>query len=974
MENLPLFVNELKAIKNFKFVEKIGEGGYGFVYKAIQISTGKFVAIKTLKIQEGITDHKKKQQLARFERETQLCAEINHPNIVQLLDKGCLKNGEPYAIFEYVEGETLKSYILRNKRLPATEMATLMGQVLDALVCAHNKGIVHRDLKPQNVMVSKLGSKTHIKILDFGIGAFTQDHRSLEYQNLTITQDVLGTPTYSAPEQLRGEPCTVKSDLYSWGLIVIECLTGKAVMEGASIAEVFQKQLMATSVPLPPSIIGHPLAGLLRRVLEKNPRNRAEEAQSLFEEFEQINFNTLIGNIDQQKRVNDSGNEYTIADEMIWSGVSSSRKQMTILCLKLNLVVTKGVHLDLETLDTIQKDQLNLCKDIAVRYGGHVSGIFMNNFAIYFGYPESNDTDARRAGRTALEMVATVKKRNVLLLEQQGISIDLKMGLHTGTVLVHRNNLPEGSVPNLAFDLVYKAPSGSVLVSATAKKLLEPYLEFEAVDEIKLSSNNQEVETYQLVGERQAESLSSLRPWSADREMIGRETEKLSIMQAWDNTKDAGSAILISGQAGIGKSKLVYEVKKEVRGLGGMVSEGRCLPEHQNNALYPFFKILKNQWGIAAIEDKNIVIASLKKELEEAGCIVEDSLPLLCSWLSINIPDQYTLSQAAPEEQKKALFKTLKKCLLNLEEEKFLLLVIEDLHWLDPTSNEFIDYLLKDIDKHHFLLLMTTRPLTENQWHLNQLTTINLETLTNHSIEILVKESLEGKSISPKMLEYISNRADGIPFYAEELTSMLLENNYIELINDTYDLVQDIDKKLVPTTLQDLLNARLDHLGLAKETAQLAASIGREFNYDLLIKASLKDDVSLQFDLDQLIQADLIYRQRQVQCENYIFKHALIRDAAYDGMMTSNRKDNHKIIAETLEKYFPSIIKDSPFEIARHLAEAHLYTKAVDYGIQAAKKSLDKSLNNETLEYANQIIKWIQSQDENLINKDIDSP
>lgn len=967
MENTQLIVSELKAIDNFRYIEKIGEGGYGLVFKAEQISTGKFVAIKILKIREGIKDHKKKQQLARFERETQLSAEINHPNIVQLLDKGYSDNGEPYAVFEYVQGETLKSYILRHKRLLASEMAFLMGQVLDALVCAHKKGIVHRDLKPHNIMVSKLGSKNHVKILDFGIGAFTRDFRSLDYQNLTITQDVLGTPIYSAPEQLRGEPPTVKSDLYSWGLIVIECLTGKPVMDGASIVEVFQKQLMASSIPLPPSIIGHPLAGLLRRVLEKNPRNRAEEAQGIFDEFEQINFNTLIGDIDGQKSTMATDHEYTVADEMVWSGVTAARKQMTIFCVKLNLVVSKGIHLDLETLDTIQKDQLNLCKDFAIRYGGHVSGTFMNNFAVYFGYPESNDTDARRAGRAALEMVAAVKKRNVLLLEQQAISVDIRIGLHVGTVLVQLNNLPEGSVPNMAFDLVYRATSGSVLVSGAAKKLLEPYLEFERVNEIQLSNNTQTIETYQLVGERQTEALSSLRPWSADREMIGRNIEKDIVLKSWDNASARGNAVIISGQAGIGKSKLVHEVKKEVRSMGAIVRACRCLPEHQNNALFPFFKMLKNHWEITEIECEATVVSRLKKELKKASCSIEECLPLLCSWLLIPLSDKYTVSQRTAEHQKKVLFKTLKQCLLSLDKGKSFLLVLEDLHWLDPTSQEFIEYLLSDITKHRYLLLMTSRPVFENTWDLEYLSRVDLEVLSNNSIELLVKDCLGGKSISNKMLDYISGRADGIPFYAEEMTSMLFEQNYIEVSNGVYDLVKDFDAKLVPMTLQDLLNARIDHLGLAKETAQLAASIGREFNYELLSKASLKDKAAIQSDLDQLIKADLVYRKRRAQGENYIFKHALIRDAAYNGMPNLLKINIHKTIANCLEAEFYNLVTNDPSLLAFHWSYAQDYEKASFYGMNSTSNALARSLFTQCISQANEALSWVANMEDGTL-------
>ncbi|MDC1162427.1 TOMM system kinase/cyclase fusion protein, partial [Tenacibaculum sp.] len=901
---------------------------------------------------------KKNQQLARFERETKLCSEIKHPNIVQLIDKGYLDNGEPYAVFEYIEGETLKKFILRTNGLPAPKMAALMEQVLDALVSAHSKGIVHRDLKPHNIMVSKMGSRHHIKILDFGIGAFTHDFRSLDYQNLTVTQDVLGTPTYSAPEQLRGEPPTVKSDLYAWGLIVLECLTGRPVMDGGSIAEVFQRQLMSSRIPLPQAIVGHDLAKLLRRVLEKNSRDRVGDVQTIFKEFEQINFNTLIGDITVQKKEIASYEEITVGNDMIWSGISGSRKQLTILCLKLNLEIANNMFLDLEILDTIQKDQVNLCKDTAIHYGGHVSGAFMNNLAIYFGYPESNDTDARRAGRTALELINDVKKRSALLYEQYSVSLSIQIGLHTGIVLVQRNNTPEGNVPNMAFSLAHKASPGNALVSASSKKLLDPFLEFEKVELVVGSNEQTELETFKLVGEREAEALSSLRPWSATREMIGRDKEKAKLLKLWSLTNNKGNAVLINGQAGIGKSKLTYEVKKEISSLGGKVRECRCLPEYKNNALYPFLNMLRNHWGIVGIDDEERVVKKLREVLKNAECNKKDSLPLICSWLSIPLSEEYTLISTTPEDQKALFFQIMKQCILHISKDQKLLLVVEDLHWLDSTSIEFIEYLLSSIENHQLLLVMTTRPIFQNPWGNKLITIINLTILSKNAIQLLVEEILKGIPISNKVLGYIELRTDGVPLFIEELINMLLDQNYIKLEDKKYEIVANIDQ-IVPMTLQDLLNARLDRLGLAKETAQLAATIGREFGYELLLKSSAKDEATIQSDLNLLTNVDLIYLQRKVQGETYIFRHALIRDAAYEGMVTKQRKKNHAMIADTLNSEFPKIIEDTPLEIARHFAGAEKFEDATNVGIESIEKQIKNSLNIAALDINKLVVNWL---------------
>lgn len=955
------------SIPNYTLLEKIGEGGFGLVFKAKQSNTGQLVAVKVLKNDLGIDEQKRKHQQARFERETQLSARINHPHIVKLLDKGHTEKGELFAVFEYVAGETLKDYIIRNGALSAVETGVLMGQALDALVCAHEQGIVHRDLKPQNLMVSQTGSQRHIKILDFGIGAFTHEYRTKDYKSLTLTKEMVGTPSYSAPEQLRGEPPTVKSDLYAWGLILIECLTGKTVMEGDSIAEIFQQQLQTQNVPIPAAILDHPLASLLRRVLEKNPQNRAGDAAKLYEDYIDINFSSIVGKLARESAgyTDDYDDDPTLDSDMDVIVGQSAKRQITVLCLKLSLVLPNESDLSMELLDTIQKDQLNGCQDIAIRYGGHIAGSLGDSICIYYGYPEVSDNDARRAGRAALELVSQAQKRGSLLHALHGISLDIRVSLHAGDVVIKQSQLPEGLTQNIALNLLHETKEQSVLVSEVTKKLLDPFLEFEVAESCDFPNVPGEFKVFSLVGERQTEALSFLRPQSAGRQMIGREQEREIFMQQWQKVQQGtGQAMLLSGQAGIGKSRLTYECKKQLRDEGIVVAECRCLPEHENNALYPFFEMLRKHWGLQEGENQDFNIARLEMVLNDANCETPTALPILCSWLSVPLSNTYeAVSLPAPEQQKEILLNTLEQLILNLGDSKQFLLIIEDLHWLDPTSKEFLDRLLSKLSQHNYLLLMTTRPHFTHNWAFNYLTILNLEPLGKASVKDLIEGVLGGKKVVDKTVEYISERADGVPLFIEELSQMLLEQGYLILTDDTYCLQENLDEDEVPVTLQALLNARLDKLGFAKETAQLAAAMGRHFDYDLLVKSSLRGEAMVQADLHQLMNADLVYRQRRVQGESYIFRHALIRDAAYESMPNALQKDTHQRIATTLEQDFPQIKDDNPFEVARHFAGAELFANAAEYGIQMVKKQVDGSSNQEALLVNVKVKDWLEKVD-----------
>ncbi len=953
------------SLKGYVLQKEIGKGGFGTVYRAEQISTGQSVAVKIFTFREPDDLKKRNQNIARFERETQICAEINHPHIVKLLDKGYTDDQEPFAVFEYVSGETLKNLILQNGGLSVKETGELMGQVLDALACAHIKGIVHRDLKPDNIMVMKTGSRLHVKVLDFGISVFTQDVHSIDYKKLTLTQEALGTPTYCAPEQLRGEPPTVKSDLYAWGLILIECLTGEPVMKGNSAAEVFQQQLNSSNVPLPPAVSGHPLADILRRVLDKDARFRAGEATGIFEEYTNINFHTLIGKIQTERSpLQYAGENLTCVNHFEWRKAYAEKKQITVLSIKLSLSLSNDSLFDMETWDAIQKDQLNLCKDTAIRFGGYIAGSLADNVLVYFGYPQVNDNDARRAGRTALDLIVQVQKRSALLNIQNGIRLSIRIGMNSGIVLSHPGQTPEGLVPNSAFNLAHCAEPNTVLVTALTKKLLDPYLEFKESSQHLLYNNNQPIQSYCLIGERQTEAFSFLRPGNADRKMVGREQEKKQVLDLWDQIITGnGKALLVTGPPGIGKSKLIYESKKQLRADGFMVHECRCLPEHKNNALYPVFEMLKRHMGFEDTMDPVIALNKLEIALQHAGIELQLALPVFCSWLIIPIEERYHFSAVPPDQQKRILFDSLKKLIFHLGSQNKFLLLVEDLHWIDPTSLDFLRELNKSIADGNVLLLMTARPEFNPEWK-KEITCIELQTLSKIFTKELIEEVLHQRTIEAKALAYIDEKADGVPLFIEELTNMLREKKYLIAENEHYHLLKNIEEKNVPVTLHDLLNARLDRLGFAKETAQIAATIGREFSYDLLVKVSLRDEAMVQADLEQLLSTELVYRQRRVQTEMYIFRHALIRDAAYTGMIKTTQEHTHLKIAEVMEAgmHETDAVTDAvQLEIlADHLFEGKRITDGINRLIQAFEMTKQQSANQETIALCSKALKWLQ--------------
>lgn len=949
----------------YELEEQLGRGGFGTVFRARQQSTGQTVAVKMLRLDD--TDERDRSRIAgRFERETRLCADLDHPNIVRLLDKGRTKDNYLFAVFEYVRGETLRDLLLREGALPAQKAGNLMGQVLDGLACAHQRGIVHRDLKPSNIMITPTGTRRHVKILDFGIGTFVPDARKSDYRSLTLSRETVGTPSYSAPEQLRGEPPTVGSDLYAWGLVFIECLTGRAVMRGATLAEIFHNQLSPDDVPLPPAILGHPLADLLRRVLHKNQMERTCRADQIYSDFQKLNLGSIVGKLQREPAaVSVPGNTLEITETFSsWPVPQTERRQISVLCCSLGLAPVAGtVEPDFEALDALQRDLLSRCMDTGARYGGYAAGSLGDSVMMFFGYPQVSDNDARCAARTALEIAGQMRRRSALLAEQQNVRPEFRIGIHSGMVTTRKDFPPSGITPNIALRLQNLAPFGSILVSDETRKLLRRYIEFEPAESYMLGCAKP-VQTYLLTGERQAEAFSFLHTGPVELPMVGRDMELGALLELWEKAeKKHGGAALLRGEPGIGKSRLAYEMRRLItdKGFGSIVC--RFLPEHRNNALFPVLEMLKSRLRLHEASSPDEAARRLEANLKQCSCRTDWSVPILCAWLSLPLPEAFSPVPHSPERQKQILLGVVEELILGVSRDSPLLIIAEDLHWADQVSLELLNRLMTRIGGTGQFILMTARPEFLVPWETERLNTIELARISHQDSESMIRKLAGDRPVDRSALDTIFERTDGVPLFIEELVRMMLDREHLVERNGVYCMHEGFDTASVPITLQDLLNAKLGHLGPAKETAQVAAAIGREFDYSLLLRVSFRDEASLQTDLDLMAASGLVYWQRRVEGENYIFRHALIRDSAYKSMPQSARAQIHSRIAMALENDFPEKVNANPAGLAHHFAEGGIYEKAVSWGTRAANTALERSLNDEAIHHADRVLEWTGRMD-----------
>ena len=936
----------------------IGAGGFGTVYKAKKHSTGQDVAIKLLK-RSHLTDDRMRRHQERFERETTLCAKLTHPNIVRLIDKGEWTNQQIYAVFEYIPGITLRDRIRSPAPISAMEAANIMGQVLEGLVYAHDQGIVHRDLKPGNIMLSQYGAKTHVKILDYGIGAFTPDVRSIDYKTLTLTTEALGTPSYSAPEQLRGELPTIKADLYAWGLLLLECLTGSPAIQGDTLAECYHQQLSRQPVPIPAALISHPVASLLKKVLEKNLEQRAGDTRAILQEFSQINFLSLVGQLGDtppKSQLDQPDDDATRADIRNYQGLVVEQKSISVLAVDVCAYSTTGA-VSPEIIEPVQYRLMDRCREIARQMGGYEAGSLGSTMLFYFGYPYVSDSDTRRALQAGMLLVEDPNLNGLPQADSENIVGQVRAVLHRGPFVVAIDDEPSGYTAVTTMQLLRTLPSKTFWVSDTVKSVLSGKL---PADESPEFSSRQSTDWGDIFLVQKESALQ--KPASNinfPHPMIGRESELKLLRQQWQQIdgQGGGSLVLISGDAGIGKSRLVHEFKVEVGGTTETISVCRCLPEHRNSALHPLFDLLQKEIDRIGPEAK---YEALAEQLVQAGIELNDQImALFCSWLGIdeNRKDDNKIEPLSPDKQKKVIFTSLYQWLNKRSAGDKSLFIIEDLHWADPTTLEFLEEIKTEIHNSSLLVVATTRPQPNLMVQGVNIEVVALERLPQHAADQLVKQLLDSDTVDEASLAKIRKQTEGMPLYTEEFVKMLVEGGTLKKTNGIYSLQSNINSANIPLTLQDSLAERLDRLGPAKELAQIASAIGREFDEEVIKALDEYDHTGLAMQIKPLIDAELVYPEENDH-SRYIFRHALIRDAAYDSMLPSTRKSVHRRIAEVLEQQFYNQVSDNPENLAWHYAKSESYEKAVELALLAAEQSLAKSVNKETIAIGRQALEW----------------
>jgi TOMM system kinase/cyclase fusion protein len=950
-----------QTIAGYRLLEPLGQGGFARVFRAEHERTRRVVALKLLHFDAVLDEERRDRHRSRFWRETALCADLHHPHIVRLVDRGETAEGELFAAYGFVPGETLAALLRRRGSLPASEAGELLGQVLDALACAHASGVVHRDLKPDNIMVTQTGSRPHAVVLDFGIGALTEEARRDDYQNLTLTREAVGTPAYAAPEQLRGAPPTPKSDIYAWALIFLECITGEPALHGDSIAEVLRRQLDPTEIPLGAGLASTPLGALLRRALRKNAAERAGEPAKLHAELRQLNLDGMVGVLQRSVRDPRRASALAVTEEVQNPGadrwLGGERRQVTVLCCSLDARQEFVSPAAQERLEAVQRDWLARCHDVFERFGGWVAGSLAGRMLVYFGYPEVRDDDARRAARAAVQAIARLESSGELGTE---LELEARMTLHTGPVILGNGGPSDGPTQATALRLASSTPPYAVGATPTTARLLESDPELVVLADLDQPGSNS---VRLAVVRAKAVPTPELLSRSGAEPLLGRDRELALLDRALDTKAEEAAVVLVAGDAGIGKSLLVEEFVARVRARGVSAHVCRCHSEEQNSALAPMLDLLREVWGLPPSLGHEDVVAILECQLDELGVDRALALPVLASWLGQPIPVEVAPPRESPARQKALLFDVLERALAATRDDSPGILVLEDLHWADPTTLELLACIASRRASGRRMLVLTTRRDADFPQQEERLIRIGLAGLSSAQVNELA-ERLLGAPLSASALRQISDRTEGVPWFVQELVRMLHEERLLVRDGATFALERQLDATAVPVTLRDALAARIARLGPVRDTATLAAAFGRSFSSNVLTAVSEKPRAELEADLQLMLEQQVIAASEPAHDASgpeYSFRHALLREVAYESLLPSARTRVHGRIADVLERAFPEFVRLAPGLFARHLALAGRFAQAVTLGTQAAEITLGRAANAEARAQAEAVLGWARS-------------
>jgi class 3 adenylate cyclase/DNA-binding SARP family transcriptional activator len=658
------------------------------------------------------------------------------------------------------------------------------------------------------------------------------------------------------------------------------------------------------------------------------------------------------------------------SDATASAAVGSERRQLTIMACNIVDSMALSTRLDPEHMRDLITSFHKMIEDVASRFDGFVAQYLGDGVLVYFGYPTADEHDTEQAVRAGLAILDAVRT----LEAPSSTPLQASVGIATGLVVVGEQlgasdtgqRVAIGGTPNLAARLQAVALPGEVVIASGTQRLVGRMFDCRALSAIEVKGLSQPVEAWQVLGETAGVSRFEARRASAHSALVGRREEIELLLRRWDQAKlGEGRVVLLSGEPGIGKSRIAESLLAKLRDEQRACLRYSCSPHHTHSPLYPFIAQLEQAAGFEPESSAGAKLDRLEALLGPTAKNLPCDVALIAELLAVPTNGRYPALAVSPQQKREMTLTAILDQLEGVAAQSPVLIVFEDVHWIDPTSQDLLDRMVARAASLLVLLVVTVRPELQPTWvGQPHVTMLPLSRLGRRDSAAIIAGITRDKALPDAVVDQVLAHTDGVPLFIEELTSTLLESGLLRETTDSYVLDGPLPPLAIPTSLQASLVARLDRLASVKDVAQIGAAIGREFSHELIGAVSPSAPADLDAALERLTASGLISRRGTPPEATYAFKHALVQDAAYTTMLKSRRRQLHAGIANVLVGRFPATVERLPELVAHHFTEAKLASEAIGYWRKAGQLASARSAGREAVTFFEQALHLLETQPE----------
>jgi serine/threonine protein kinase/tetratricopeptide (TPR) repeat protein len=944
-----------RIVGSYQLSSLLGAGGMGDVYLAHDTKLDRSVAVKFLSPELAANP----DRLRRFHQEARAASSLNHPHIVVVHDFGDL-DGRPYMVTEFVEGETLRTR-LRQGALPTRQVVDIAIQIAGALAAAHARGLVHRDVKPDNVMVRPDG---YVKVLDFGLAKLVAADRAERPDSEPRTQPgmVIGTPRYMSPEQARGLELNARSDVWSFGVLLYELVAGFPPFDGATAADAIAAILRSDPPPLDVQAPHTPsaLTAIVTRAMRKNLLDRYATADEMLADLRRLSPEATAVRVGSGPvSVTDDDDESTLS-------LAAERRRATVLVSVVADYASLVERLTSSEIDNVIGHIRAAAVDTMRRHGGVVNQSIGEEIVSLFGIPAAHEDDDLRAVRAAFELHERTREINGAAGDGHGAGVRLQSGLHAGSVVAQRlregprRYALTGSPVQTATRLAVAAEPDAILVSPECHRLVAPFVRTEPRAPIAMQPGAPPVIPHCVIGESGLESRLDAPERGGLTPYTGRSAELTSLREQVELARRGeGRFVLVVGEAGSGKSRLLHELRAEVAASEFRILQGRCKSYGGVTSYLPFVEALHGALDVKDQDGGKPPVAQLVARVRGIEPSLEPFIPLYLHLLSMQSDVFPVPRHLRGEHFQAAMLEALSAFFTSYAERAPCVVLIEDAHWADDGSRQALRHLCEVVAASPLLLVVTTRPepgtLLEAP---DPAVRISLGPLDFASSLAIMKAVFAVERVPEELARRLHERTGGNPFFLEEMCQGLREAGVVAargsdtVVNGAAGTLQ------LPDSVQAVIRSRLDRLNAdGRELLRVASVIGREFSRRIVRDAMGAADVA--GTMERLKDAGIIQQIRVVPDPLYRFKHVLTQEVTYESLLEHQRKTLHQAVGRAIERCHPGSF-DEPLELlAHHFSRAEAWEEATEYGVRAAGRANELSQFADALSMLERVQSWL---------------